>query len=155
MYIEIDGWRSNLRFSACHFIPEYEGAPRVHGYTYTINVKIHGKPNEFGIIMDFERIKTILNTVVDTFDHKVIIPKSYIDFKDENNIYFKVKGNLYSIPNKEVVILDLIVPSAEELSRIILNDLISQLDVPDNITNIELGLDESWGQGAWSIWNLK
>jgi 6-pyruvoyltetrahydropterin/6-carboxytetrahydropterin synthase len=155
MFIEIDGWRSNLRFSACHFIPEYKGAPRVHGYTYTINIRIHGTPNSTGIIIDFEDIKTKLKTIVEKLDHKVIVPRNYVTNKDDTNIYFNVNDKSYSVPADEAVILDLIVPSAEELSRTILNDLKTQFSVADNIDKIELGLDESWGCGAWSSWDIK
>lgn len=154
MYIEIDGWRSNLRFSACHFIPEYTGAPRVHGYTYTVNVRIHGEVDELGIIIDFEHIKSKLNNIIESLDHKVIVPQNYVVNEDKTNVYFEVMERTYSIPRSEVVLLDTIVPSAEELSRIILKEFISQFEMPNNVTKLELGLDESWGQGAWSSWEM-
>jgi 6-pyruvoyl tetrahydropterin synthase/QueD family protein len=152
MFIEIDGWRSNIKFSACHFIPEYKGAPRVHGYTYTVNIRIHGEPNEQGIILDFEKIKSRLSTIVDRFDHKVIIPRNAISGEEGGNIEFQVGEKYYSIPTNETIVIDLLIPSAEELCRIILQELMTELDVPDNVTMIELGLDESYGQGAWSSW---
>jgi len=152
MYIEIDGWRSNIRSSACHFIPEYPGAPRVHGYTYTVNIKIHGEPNEHGIILDFEGIKAKLSAIVDRYDHKVIIPGNTIVEDEGENIRFRVGNREYSIPGNESIVVDLLIPSAEELCRIILNELVEQMDLPGNVTMIELGLDESYGQGAWSRW---
>ncbi|UCH89968.1 MAG: 6-carboxytetrahydropterin synthase [Thermoplasmata archaeon] len=155
MYIEIDGWRSNLRFSACHFIPEYAGAPRVHGYTYTVNVRIHGKPDKSGIIIDFEQVKAKLNSIIESFDHKIIMPRKNIVREDESNIYFEVEQKSYSFPRSEVITVDISVPSAEELSRIILEELKSQFEFPENVIKIELGLDESWGQGAWSTWDIK
>lgn len=153
MFIEIDGWRSNIRFSACHFIPEYKGAPRVHGYTYTVNIRIHGEPNEFGIIIDFEKIKSKLSSIVDRFDHKVIIPQNSISERKGENVDFRVGDKYYSIPGNEAIIIDLLIPSAEELSRIILKELMAELELPGNVTKIELGLDESYGQGAWSSWD--
>lgn len=152
MYIEIDGWRSNLRFSACHFIPEYPKAPRVHGYTYTINIRVHGSPNPSGIIIDFELLKTKVSAIVDRFDHKVIIPRTYLEKEDESNVYFNVNDKSYSIPSHEAVFIDALVPSAEELCRIFMDELMARFDVPDNVNMIELGLDESWGQGAWTLW---
>jgi 6-pyruvoyltetrahydropterin/6-carboxytetrahydropterin synthase len=150
MYIEVDGWRSNLRFSACHFIPEYPGAPRVHGYTYTVNVRIHGVPDKEGIVIDFEHMKTKLNSIIDPLDHKVIVPRNFIVKEDNDNIYFEVNKKTYSIPHDEVVITELSIPSAEELSQMILDRLIADFELPKNIDRIELGLDEGWGQGAWS-----
>jgi hypothetical protein len=75
--------------------------------------------------------------------------------EEGNNIYFDVGGRLFSIPAQEVVLVDINVPSAEELAGQILNDLKTHFTVPSNIKKIELGLDESWGQGAWSTWELR
>ncbi|RLF42165.1 MAG: 6-pyruvoyl tetrahydropterin synthase family protein, partial [Thermoplasmata archaeon] len=41
-YIEIDGWRANIRFSSAHIIPEYDKCGRLHGHTYAIHAKIYG-----------------------------------------------------------------------------------------------------------------
>jgi 6-pyruvoyltetrahydropterin/6-carboxytetrahydropterin synthase len=152
IYIEIDGWRSNLRFSACHFVPEYKDAPRVHGYTYTINVKIHGIPDESGLILDFEIVKSKLNSIISNLDHKILMPQNSVEREDDSNIYFRITDKLYSFPREEVVLLNLKVPSAEELSKIILEELMEHFEVPENISKIEIGLDESWGQGAWTLW---
>ena len=51
-FITIDGWRSNIRFSSAHIIHEYDKCGRLHGHTYAINVKIFGKPDDKGIIID-------------------------------------------------------------------------------------------------------
>ena len=126
----------------------------MHGYTYTINIRIHGPPGENGIIIDFEKIKSILNRIVEKFDHRVIVPKGSIESEDKTNLFFNVNDNEYSVPRSETITVDLVVPSAEELSRIILKELTEELTVPANIEKIELGLDESWGQGAWSTWEV-
>jgi hypothetical protein len=83
------------------------------------------------------------------FDHRIIMPESILEESDGSNHYFKVNDKLYSFPRSEVVLVDLAVPSAEELSKFIMNKLMKDFQPPDNVDKIELGLDESWGQGAW------
>ena len=54
-YIIIDGWKSNIRFSSAHIIPDYEKCGRLHGHTYAVHAKISGKLDKNGIIMDFSQ----------------------------------------------------------------------------------------------------
>jgi len=74
-YIYIDGWKSNLRFSSAHIIPEYEKCGRLHGHTYAVYAKISGKYDKNGIIMDFSLLKNTLKQITDELDHKVLIPE--------------------------------------------------------------------------------
>ena len=73
-YLEIDGWRSNIRFSSAHIIPEYEKCGRLHGHTYAVHVKIGGKLDSKGIIMDFSLLKDALKKIVNELDHRILIP---------------------------------------------------------------------------------
>ena len=74
-YITIDGWKSHIQFSSAHIIPEYEKCGRLHGHTYAVHAKIHGKPDKKGIIMDFSLLKDELKKIASELDHKILIPK--------------------------------------------------------------------------------
>ena len=85
MYVEVDGWKSHILFSSAHIIPEYEKCGRLHGHTYAVHVRIVGKPDEKGIIIDFSLLKNILKEIVNYLDHKVLIPnKSNVVFLNMN-----------------------------------------------------------------------
>ena len=71
-YITIDGWNAKIRFSSAHVIPEYEKCGRLHGHTYAVHVKVFGKTDEKGIIMDFAVLKNVLRDIVKELDVLVI-----------------------------------------------------------------------------------
>jgi len=156
-YISIDGWRSNIRFSSAHIIHEYEKCGRLHGHTYAIHVKVYGKPDSKGIIIDFSILKEKLRIIVNELDHRILIPeKSKISKieKQEETVTINAKGKKYCFPMSDCKFLPIQSTSAENLSEYILNKLIKIIDMPDNINSIEIGVDEGYGQGARLIKKL-
>ena len=150
-YISIDGWKSNIRFSSAHIIPEYEKCGRLHGHTYAVHVKIFGEPDEKGIIIDFSLVKDVLKQVVAELDHKILIPKESKNAKIEkqnDSIKLSSLGKSYVFPYNDCIFLPLNSTSAENLSKYILNRLTDEVNFPKNIKSVELGVDEGLGQGA-------
>ena len=153
-YITIDGWRSNICFSSAHIIPEYEKCGRLHGHTYAIHVKIGGKPDKKGIIIDFSLIKASLKEIVNELDHRVLIPeKSTIVKIEKKNDSIKITsiGKQYMFPLSDCVFLPIYSTSAENLSKYILEKLIEKIPASKQINYIEIGVDEGYGQGAWVL----
>ena len=156
-YITIDGWRSNICFSSAHIIPEYEKCGRLHGHTYAIHVKIGGKPDKKGIIIDFSLIKAFLKEIVNELDHRVLIPdKSTIVKIEKKNDSIKIAslGKQYVFPLSDCVFLPIYSTSAENLSKYILEKLIEKIPASKQINFIEIGVDEGYGQGAWVLKNF-
>ena len=94
-YVYVDGWKSNIHFSSAHIIPEYDKCGRVHGHTYAVHVKVTGKPDENGIIVDFSVLKKIIRNIADDLDHKVLIPEknNIVNIKkDESNVRLSSNG---------------------------------------------------------------
>lgn len=67
-----------FRFSASHYLPNHNGlCQRQHGHSYLLEVTVRGehkgadpKSPEFGMIMDFGKLKKIVNDeVIDLLDH--------------------------------------------------------------------------------------
>ena len=150
-YIYIDGWKSNIRFSSAHIIPEYEKCGRLHGHTYAVHVKISGKYDKNGIIMDFSQLKDTLKQIVDELDHKILIPEKNITVKIEKNsksvkISFLEKN--YSFPLVDCIFLPIISTTAENLALYVLEKIQKKITIPKNIECIEIGVDEGYGQGA-------
>jgi 6-pyruvoyltetrahydropterin/6-carboxytetrahydropterin synthase len=150
-YISIDGWRSNIRFSSAHIIPEYENCGRLHGHTYAVHAKISGQPDNKGIIMDFSLFKNVLRKIVSELDHKILIPKKNDVVKiekEKNNIKVTSLGKEYSFPFNDCIFLPINSTSAENLASYILEKMLKMLSLPDNVECIEIGVDEGFGQGA-------
>ncbi|KYK24220.1 6-pyruvoyl tetrahydropterin synthase [Thermoplasmatales archaeon SG8-52-4] len=149
--INIDGWKSNIRFSSAHVIPEYEKCGRLHGHTYALHATIIGEMDNKGIIIDFSLLKEILREIVNELDHKILVPKASKLLKIEkfeNNVKISLLDKYYVFPIDDCVFLPLNSTSAENLASYILNKLIKKLSLPKNIESIEIGVDEGYGQGT-------
>jgi len=150
--IVIDGWKAKIRFSAAHVIPEYEKCGRLHGHSYAIHARLHGKQDEKGIIIDFSIAKEILRKIADSLDHKVIIPNnsSVVSTKESNeSIELHSLGKRYVFPKSDCILLPISSSSAEHLAEYVLKMFLNQLSKKAELTKIEIGVDEGYGQGAW------
>jgi len=150
-YITIDGWKSNIRFSSAHIIPEYEKCGRLHGHTYAVNVKIGGNPDKKGIILDFSFVKETLRSIANDLDHKILIPeksKVVIIEKDSKSVKINSLGKKYVFPLEDCVFLPISSTSAENLSKYLLEKFIQKISIPKTIEYVELGVDEGYGQGC-------
>lgn len=63
-----------VMFDSAHFIPNHEGkCKHMHGHTYKLIVGLKGLPNEMDMIIDYGRLKQIIETeIIQQFDHKTI-----------------------------------------------------------------------------------
>jgi len=150
-YIYIDGWKSNIRFSSAHIIPEYEKCGRLHGHTYAVHAKIIGKPDEKGIILDFSILKDALREIVSILDHRVLIPEKsgVVTIERENDsIKLSSLGKTYVFPMNDCVLLPISSTSAEKLAQYILKAFMEKITLPKHTESIEIGVDEGFGQGA-------
>jgi 6-pyruvoyltetrahydropterin/6-carboxytetrahydropterin synthase len=156
-YIYIDGWKEKIRFSSAHVIPEYEKCGRLHGHTYAVNIKLYGKPDKKGIILDFSIIKELINNIVKKIDHKIIIPKKskFANIKiNDTYLNMETLGKKYLFPIEDCIILPIDSTSAEKLSMYILDKFIEKIRLYSNLSKIELGIDEGFGQGSRIIKKL-
>jgi 6-pyruvoyltetrahydropterin/6-carboxytetrahydropterin synthase len=154
-WIELDGWQAQLRFSACHFIPNHPKCGRLHGHTYAMSVKVVGAQiNDF--VMDFEDLKKCAREICEVLDHKTLIASQDADIKIEETktgditVIVVKSGKRYSFPREDVAILPVDSVSAEDLCAHLLNELCDMLDLR-TITEVSVRLDEGLGQGAGSV----
>lgn len=152
MKIKVDGWRSHIVFSSAHFIPDYERCGRLHGHTYAIHAVIEGETDDTGIIVDFGELKNAMKKIADELDHRMIIPERgdmEISCKDgEVEVVFDKKR--YVFPEGDCIILPVNSSSAETLAMYMLKRITEEMDFPGNMTLLEIGIDEGFGQGAWA-----
>jgi 6-pyruvoyltetrahydropterin/6-carboxytetrahydropterin synthase len=153
MFIEIDGWMAKLRFSACHFIPNHPKCGCLHGHTYAVSVRIEGdQKGEF--IIDFEKVKGIINRICEGLDHRVLIaendPRLRIVKKDGVSIEISESKKRYVLPLEDVVFLPTNSVSAEDLCKLFTGGIADELTLmgADNIRKVQVRVDEGIGQGA-------
>jgi 6-pyruvoyltetrahydropterin/6-carboxytetrahydropterin synthase len=151
MRIEIDGEYSGIKFSASHFIPGHAKCGRLHGHSYTLHLVLYGEKADDGMVMDFVDLKKALKKIVDELDHRVLLPSrsKSVSIKKGREVEVMVGPKRYVFPNEDVTILDLTQTSAEELAEHIIVRLLKILEMPPNVSIVEVGLDEERGQTAW------
>ena len=60
-------------FDAAHFLPNYNGKCRnMHGHRWTIEVGIEGDVGLDGMVVDFGDLKSMVQPILDNFDHGLI-----------------------------------------------------------------------------------
>ncbi len=152
--IELDGWKSGIRFSACHMLLKHDKCSRLHGHSYCIHLKVHGKIDENSMLLDFGKIKGYLREFAKELDHMTLIPTNndeIIIVKDEVQgiVHVDMCGKKYSFPLPDVKLLPIPTTTVEEMSKYLLGKLLDGFVFPSNISKVELGIDEGMGQGAW------
>lgn len=152
MFLEIDGGYSGIRFSACHFIPRHEKCSRLHGHSYIVRLRLEGDIGEEGMIMDFVVLKKKLKEMIDELDHKTLLPtvSSDVSLKVSDSEVEAIScGKRYVFPRMDVTLLDIPTTTAEEMSKMMVKRMVSEITFPQNVRSISIGLDEERGQTAW------
>lgn len=150
MFLEVDGWKTDIRFSAAHFIPSHDKCSRLHGHDYFVRARVFGEP-EREFIIDYLELIQMLKMIVKPMDHRIIIPES------SENATVTVKDGICTVRymEKEIRINDsdafhLPAPSSssEELSRYIATELRRRVADNKSIETIQVCVDEGPGMGA-------
>ncbi len=152
MILEIDGEHSGIRFSACHFIRRHEKCSRLHGHTYILRLRIEGDIGKDGMVMDFVVLKKELRKFVEEVDHKTLLPgksDEVILTVNEQTVDVVCGSKQYMFPKEDVVILEVPTTTAEEMTKMMVERMISDIEFPLNVRSVSIGLDEERGQTAW------
>ncbi|MBS3781378.1 MAG: 6-pyruvoyl tetrahydropterin synthase family protein [Candidatus Thermoplasmatota archaeon] len=149
--LKVDGWEKSITFSASHILPGHEKCGRIHGHNYAIHVRISGEPSESGVVFDFLPIKEKLREIADRLDHRVLIASGMEGLKkEENEIMIQIENKRYVFPEEDALILDIDQVTAEQLAMYLLEEVVEEVDFPEKVNSVEIGVDESRGQGAWA-----
>ena len=152
MILEIDGGYSGIRFSACHFIPRHEKCSRLHGHSYIVRLRLEGDIGDDGMIMDFVVLKRELRAIIEELDHKTIVPTASDEVRveaDDESVEVVSCGKRYVFPRMDVTLLDIPTTTAEEMSRMMTERMVRDVEFPPNVRSVSVGLDEERGQTAW------
>lgn len=159
-HLQIDGWKGGIRFSACHMLLRHEKCSRLHGHSYAIHLKVFGELDENHMLADFGNMKDILRNLAKELDHRIIIPTMNPDIKiDENKnsetLTVNMLEKIYTFPVGDTIRLPIPTTTVEELSKYVLTRFIAETELPGGVNQVSIGVDEGWGQGAWSTMKFK
>ena len=149
--LELNGWDAHIGFSATHLLPGHFKCGRIHGHNYALSARILGEESEEGLVFDFLPLKRKLRKIADELDHRVLLAEGMNNIeKKDDEIVVRIDGKKYIFPKEDTVILDINQVTTEELARHLLERVIEDIDFPPSIKVVEIGVDESRGQGAWA-----
>ncbi|MEM0133256.1 6-carboxytetrahydropterin synthase [Acidiplasma sp.] len=148
--IKILGREKNLTWSSGHYVPDNIKCRRLHGHDYALDVEIQcNEISENGMVIDFTVIKNLVKPLIDSMDHKFIIPKNDIKYEKENNYYVYVNGQLKLVINSnEAFVFEYNVGSAEYIAIFIYNKLKNELIKYLNNFKLYITVYEGYGNTA-------
>ena len=149
--LEIDGWKANIKFSSAHLLPGHKKCGVLHGHTYSISAKISGEVNDQGFLVDFILLKSHHREIAAKLDHRILIPeKNKFVTSSSKEIIINEDKKKYVFPRVDCILLPITSATAENLADYVLSELIKNMELPKNIKKIEIGVDEGFGQEAWT-----
>ena len=156
--IRVDGWRSGIRFDSAHVIPGHPKCGRLHGHTYSLHAEVHGEVDPAtGFVMDFGAVKDVLRTVADRLDHHVLLQAKSPHFsvtEREGSVSFEVAGKRYLLPREDAELLPLEATTAEALCEYVADEILRLVAFPPTARRLDVGVDETYGKGAWATRSL-
>jgi 6-pyruvoyltetrahydropterin/6-carboxytetrahydropterin synthase len=147
--------KQNFKFSSGHFlIFDHQLAEKLHGHNYSVKFEIEtSDAAEFkaqGYWIDFNVLKKMIKAQLDLWDEHVLLPKLHPDMKitsENKNYQIHFRDRFYSLPQNEVVLLPVRNTSVEELSRLLAEELLTQMK-PLGVKTLQVLVEETAGQGA-------
>jgi len=91
----------------------------MHGHNFKIKAKFYGNLDKEGMIIDFYKAKEALDEICGEFDHKIMLPLSAKNEKDntDNTITatnkINIRGKNYKIANEDVAFIPVFATTAE------------------------------------------
>lgn len=138
---------SGIDFAAAHFVSEGGSCEKLHGHNYHVAVRVHGGLNPQGMVIDFRILKQRVQQLCKQWDHFILLPakSALIKTSQENQqTHVQTPNGTYSFPSKDVVVIDIVETTAEELARFLCQRLKDSLLTGfPNITRVEVILAES------------
>lgn len=148
MLLKVEGSHNRINFSAAHFIPSIEKCSRLHGHDYSVDLELEGEPRE-GILIDYGIVKNALRGVVDTFDHKVLLPVSSnlsVVTCDAKECFVSYNDKHFRFPVGDVFMLERPITSSEMIAEYLAEEMRSKLKQYKNLKKIRICVYEGPGQ---------
>jgi 6-pyruvoyltetrahydropterin/6-carboxytetrahydropterin synthase len=145
-----------LVFASAHFIT-FKGhqCETLHGHNYRVGVAVEGTLDpETLFVLDFSVLKQITRRLVDTIDHKVLLPtlNPKLSFREEGERlavdYFGQPT--YVFPRRDCALLPIPNSTAEMLAQYLGAQVRDELASGGytHLTSLELEVEENYGQSA-------
>jgi 6-pyruvoyltetrahydropterin/6-carboxytetrahydropterin synthase len=133
-------------FESAHYLEGYDGGcGHVHGHSYKLEVTVSSPSllqsgNERGMVMDLQRLKKMVQPIVDRFDHALIVESITHVFRESGQINVTVPER--TDPRMEVIGIR---PTCENIGKVFWDRIRAVLPVHVELTKLKLVETEtSW-----------
>lgn len=75
-----------------HFLPGHPKCGQLHGHTYKIEIIIEGEKGSDGMVVDFERLKEHLQSVLEEYDHRSL--NDFLEYPSVENVCELLRSKL-------------------------------------------------------------
>ncbi|MFT4647961.1 MAG: 6-pyruvoyltetrahydropterin/6-carboxytetrahydropterin synthase [Glaciecola sp.] len=143
-----------LKFSCAHFLIFPDGTTeRLHGHNYRVYVDVQAGLSEFGLVIDFNKIKPVIRKICDDLDEHWLVPGKHhvltVNERSDGVTEVRYKDLYYAAPTSDVIVMPLNNISSENLATWIGRLLLQRLgecfpDAP--IDGLTLAVEETQGQ---------
>ena len=154
----VDVTKEQFTFSAAHFITfNADICERIHGHNYGVRASVEGPLDENRYVVDFIALRDAVMVESLKMDHHVILPRDHAEIKitsDDKETTATFRDRRWVFPNEDCVILPVINTTAEEIARVIAEQVIEQTKAKfgNALSWIEVAVDENNGQ--WGVCRL-
>jgi len=136
--------------SAAHFVVGEGYSEAIHGHNFAIEVEVFGEQNEELMVVDFFKLRPLVEEILGEWDHRTLIPGANPNIEIEekgDEVWIRFSGKEYALPKVDVCILPTPNITVEEMARILTVRVAERL-TQKNIKRIRCSVFEYMGQGA-------
>lgn len=153
-------FKENFKFSSAHFlILDAQRAERLHGHNYSVRVDLELSSSDLnesqGFFIDFATLKKDIKTLLDSWDEHILLPGKNPEFRwisrEDRHLEVYFRDRKYLFPENEVLRLPITNTSVEQLSQLLLKELLSRWSTY-KLCELCVWVEESSGQSGSALW---
>jgi len=143
-----------FKFSAAHFLIFPDGsAERLHCHNYRVFLEVEAELSEFGLVVDFQKIKPVVARLLATLNERLLLPGEHRELRigevEPDSLEVLYRERRYLFPRPDVLVLPLNNTSTENLAAHLGRRLLALLpeEFPGlGVERLRLSVEETPGQ---------
>ncbi|MEM2957636.1 MAG: 6-pyruvoyl tetrahydropterin synthase family protein [Candidatus Jordarchaeaceae archaeon] len=139
--------RTDLNFSAAHFLIRHPKCERIHGHNYKVTIEIESdKLNSQQMIVDFLDVRNVARDICQKMDHHILIPtkEKEVEIKEMGKeIEVIANRRRYIFPRDDALLLPVEATTVEKISEYIYKQL-----KQSNLKNMKIRVSVEEAEGS-------
>jgi 6-pyruvoyl-tetrahydropterin synthase len=127
------GGDGTFAFSAAHAGLHDGQFEPLHGHSFTVTLRLHGEPDQTGMVCDFSVIKAALAAAIGPLRRRTLMPArppGGMCTHQDGQVIIACGTKHYSLPADDVVLLPVTNTTTEAIAAWLLDQLLTRIDAP-------------------------